>query len=192
MPNAERPAPLSDGLMPDDARTPGFALLTARLRLRPLAEDDAPFIVALLNEPSFLRYIGDRKVRTLEDAGAYVRNGPQASYARHGFGLLLVVRREDEAPIGMCGLLKRDALDDADLGFAFLPAAWGQGFASEAAAAVLAHGRTALGLRRVAAIVQPDNDASLRVLARIGFAFERLMRMPGEEKDIQLHTLTLS
>lgn len=177
--------------MPDDARTPGFALRTTRLQLRPLAEDDAPFIVALLNEPSFLRYIGDRKVRTLEEAGAYVRNGPQASYTQHGFGLLLVVRREDEAPIGMCGLLKRDALDDADLGFAFLPAAWGKGYASEAATAVLEHGREALGLRRVAAIVQPDNDASLRVLARLGFVFERMLRMPGADTDIQLHTLTL-
>lgn len=170
-----------------DARSPGFVLDTARLRLRPLTADDAPFLVALLNEPSFLQYIGDRHVRTLEDARGYVERGPQASYARYGHGLLLVLRREDDAPIGMCGLLKRDHLDDADLGYAFLPAAWGRGYASEAAAAVLAHGAAAFGLRRVAAIVQPGNAASLKVLARLGFVFHSTVRMPGEDQDIELH-----
>lgn len=177
--------------MPLDARSPEFELRTDRLRLRPLTGEDAPFIVALLNEPSFLRFIGDRGVRTLEDAATYVQKGPQASYAQHGFGLLLVLRREDEAPIGMCGLLKREVLDDVDLGFAFLPSSWGKGYASEAAGAVLAHGREAFGLRRVAAIVQPDNAASLRVLDRLGFAFDRMVRMPGEDRDIQLMTVAL-
>lgn len=159
---------------------------TQRLTLRRLAEDDADFILGLLNEPSFLQYIGDRGVRTPEDARAYIRNGPMASYARHGFGLLLVVRQEDGAPIGMCGLLKRDALDDVDVGFAFLPAHWSKGYAAEAAAAVLAHGRTTLALTRVVAITQADNLGSIRVLEKLGFTFERMIRMPGEMVEIQL------
>lgn len=165
---------------------------TARLTLRRLTEDDAEFILGLLNEPSFLQFIGDRGVRTVEDARAYIQKGPVASYERHGFGLLLVTRNQDGAPIGMCGLLKRDALDDVDVGFAFRPAYWSQGYAFEAASAVIAHGNTALGLRRVAAITQPDNAGSIRVLEKLGLRFERMVTMPGETTEIQFYVRELS
>jgi [ribosomal protein S5]-alanine N-acetyltransferase len=161
-------------------------LETARLVLRRLTEDDAEFILQLLNEPSFLRFIGDRGVRTLDDARAYVRNGPMASYAQFGFGLLLVSRKEDGAPIGICGLLKRDTLEDADVGFAFLPPHWSKGYAVESAMAVLVHGHAAFDLRRVVAIVQPDNLGSIRVLEKLGLRFERMIRMTADGPDIML------
>ena len=160
-------------------------LTTLRLILRDIGPDDAAFIVALLNDPSFLRNIGDRGVRTLEDARAYIRNGPAASYARHGFGLWLVCLK-DGTSIGMCGLLKREVLDDVDIGFAFLPAFQGKGYGSESAAAVLAHARDGLKLRRVVAIVNADNEASARLLERLGLSFERLVQPYPEEPPLRL------
>lgn len=122
---------------------------TARLRLEPLAGRDAEFIHGLLNQPSFLRYIGDRGVHTLEDAQRYIREGPVECYERYGFGLLRVGLKPDGTPIGMCGVLKRDALPDPDLGFSFLPAYWSQGYALEAARAVMRHAREVVRLGRV-------------------------------------------
>lgn len=157
-----------------------------RLTLRPFKLDDAPFILELLNDPDWLRYIGDRGVRTLDDARAYLQNGPLASYARHGFGLLMVELKDGAIPIGMCGLIKRAELDDVDLGFAFLPEFRGKGYASEAGAAVMAHARDSLGLKRVVAITTQDNAGSIKVLRKLGFRFERLIAWPGEELELNL------
>ena len=148
-------------------------LQTERLNLRELTLDDAPFILTLLNEPSFLRFIGDKKVRTLEAARQYLLNGPMASYAHQGFGLNLVELNDSHTPIGICGLLKREELPDPDIGFAFLPDFWGKGFAYEAAVAVMNDARERLKLNRVLAIVNPDNDASIKLLERLGMKFER-------------------
>lgn len=164
-----------------------FVLETDRLTLRPLSEADAEFILGLLNEPSFLQFIGDRGVRTLEDARAYIRHGPLASYATFGFGLLLVVRKADQVSIGICGLLKREGLPDVDVGFAFLPAFWRQGYAMEAASAVMDHGKAAFGLTRIVAITQPDNPGSIRILEKLGLRFERMVRMSDESAEIQLY-----
>jgi ribosomal-protein-alanine N-acetyltransferase len=166
-------------------------LETERLRLRPLSFDDAPFIVELLNEPSFMRYIGDKGVRDRAGACAYLERGPLASYERHGFGLLAVERRDDGEPMGICGLLKREALEDVDLGFAFLPRHWSRGYAGEAARAVLAQARDELGIARVAAITSLDNEASIRLLARLDFRFERVMRLAAEQDDVKLFALEL-
>src|SRR6476659_4648638 len=119
-------------------------LQTQRLILRQFTVADAEFILTLLNEPSFLRYIGDKKVRNLDDARQYILNGPVASYERNGFGLYLVEVKDQHTPIGMCGLLKRDELPDPDIGFAFLPAFWKKGFAFEAATAVMREARERL------------------------------------------------
>jgi ribosomal-protein-alanine N-acetyltransferase len=127
-------------------------LFTERLELREFSAADADFVLRLLNEPSFLRYIGDRGVRTSEDARRYIADGPVAGYARHGHGLLRVLRKSDGAGIGMCGVLKRDTLPDPDIGFSFLPQYWSQGYALEAARAVMAHARGVLGLERILAI----------------------------------------
>jgi RimJ/RimL family protein N-acetyltransferase len=151
-----------------------IVLETERLILRHFNTDDAPFILTLLNEPAFLRYIGDKKVRTLDDARQYILNGPRASYERHGFGLCQVELKHAHAPIGMCGLLKRDELPDPDIGFAFLPDYRNKGFAFEAAAAVLKDARERLKLNRILAIVNPDNDASIKLLQKLGFTFERV------------------
>jgi RimJ/RimL family protein N-acetyltransferase len=155
---------------------------TARLVLRELGPDDAAFIVALLNDPDWLRNIGDRKVRTEEDARAYMAAGPAAMIEQHGFGLWAVALVGDPAPIGMCGLIRRATLDDVDLGFAFLPAFRGQGYAAEAAAAAVDVARRRFGLARLVGIVSPDNVASIRLLEKLGMRYERSLELvPGDE-----------
>ena len=159
---------------------------TKRLVLRRLSPDDAEFIVELLNQPSFLRYIGDKEVRNNTDAVRYIQNGPVASYEQLGFGLYLVELKDTGVPIGMCGLLKRDSLPDVDVGFAFLPSYWSQGYAFESAAAVMTYGREALGLRRIVAITSIDNDASIRLLEKLGLRFERLIKLSADQSQVRL------
>ena len=161
-------------------------LETERLVLRRLSAADAEFILELLNQPSFLQYIGDKGVRNTEDAVRYIQTGPQASYERFGFGLYLVELKDSEVPIGMCGLLKRETLPDVDVGFAFLPAYWSQGYAFEAAAAVMNYGRAALGLRRIVAITTLDNAASIKLLEKIGLRFERLIKLAEDQPEVRL------
>lgn len=171
--------------------TPGLVQFeTPRLRLRRLVDDHAPFILALLNEPSWLRYIGDRGVHSLEDARRYITDGPQKMYEQHGFGLWLVERKHDGAPLGLCGLLKRDTLPDADIGFALSPPFWSDGYAYEAAAATLGYGREVLGLDRVVAITKPDNVASARLLERLGLRDEGFVRLRGSDEDLRLFGTT--
>lgn len=161
-------------------------LETDRLILRRFTVGDAQFILALLNEPSFLRYIGDKNVRNLEDARQYILSGPIASYEKNGFGLYLVELKESTTPIGMCGLLKREELPDPDIGFAFLPAVWGKGFASEAAAAVLKDAHQKLRLERILAITSLDNDTSIKLLERLGFTFQRAIKMLLTGEQVKL------
>lgn len=163
-------------------------LETDRLILCQFSTDDAAFILELLNENSFIRFIRDSGVRTLADAAEYIVNGPLASYERHGFGLYLTKLKAGDVPIGMCGLIKRDSLDDVDLGFAFLPWYWSQGYATEAASAVLAYGRTVLGLQRIVAITAPDNHGSINVLKKIGLRFDKLITLPDDGGDSLLFT----
>lgn len=165
-------------------------LHTERLVIRPFTEQqDAAFIVELLNDADWLRFIGDKQVHTLADACRYLRDGPLAMIERRGFGLCCVERRNDGQALGMCGLLKRDGLDDVELGFAFVPAARGQGYAREAATAVLGHGFGALGLRRIVAITDPDNAASARVLEAVGLRFERLVQLAAGGQPVRLFAL---
>jgi len=161
-------------------------LETERLSLRELTVDDAEFIMTLLNEPSFLRYIGDKKVRNLDDARQYILNGPVGSYERHGFGLNCVELRESHTPIGMCGLLKRDELPDPDIGFALLPDFWSKGFAFEAAQAVLKDARERLQLQRILAITSLDNEASINLLQRLGFSFDEVVQMAPDREPLRL------
>jgi RimJ/RimL family protein N-acetyltransferase len=161
-------------------------LETERLSLRRLSADDAEFIFELVNQPSFIKNIGDRGVRTKADAVAYIQNGPVASYERFGFGLNLVELKESGTAIGICGLLKRDSLPDVDIGFAFLPEFWSRGYAVESAAAIMDHGRSVLGLGRIVAITAPENLGSIKVLEKIGFKFERMMRLSEGQPEIKL------
>lgn len=137
--------------------------------IRLLREADAEFILTLLNDPDFVRNIADRGVRTAHDARRYIREGPLESYTRHGFGLYLIALKEDDVPIGICGLLRRAELDDVDVGYALLPGFRGRGYAYEAAAAMLEHAR-ALRLGRLLAIVSPHNEGSIRILTALGFS----------------------
>jgi ribosomal-protein-alanine N-acetyltransferase len=163
---------------------------TPRLRLRHLNGEDAAFVLELLNEPDFIRNIGDREVRTLDDARRYIQLGPVASYSQHGFGLFLVELRDCGVPIGICGLLKRDYLADVDVGFALRESFRGKGYAFEAASAVLHLGQQVLGLSRIVAITSPDNHASMSLLRRLGLEFERTIRIPDQSRDTQLFTPT--
>ena len=139
------------------------------------------FILKLLNTPQWLQYIGDRGVRNADDARKYILNGPVTSYTRFGFGLYLVVLKNENAPIGICGLLKRETLQDVDLGCALLPEFVGKGYAYESASAVLQYGRTVLGLKRIVAITTPSNGTSKSLLTRLGFAFEKNVKQNNEE-----------
>ena len=161
-------------------------LESERLVLREFHLDDAEFVLRLLNEAAFLRFIGDKGVRTLTDARDYLLKGPMESYRRFGFGLYLTSLREDGAPIGMCGLVKREGLADVDVGFALRSRYWSRGYAVEAAAAVLDYGKRTLNLGRIVAIANPDNHASIAVLERIGLKFERMIRLSSDAPELKL------
>jgi [ribosomal protein S5]-alanine N-acetyltransferase len=152
---------------------------TPRLRLSPLSADDAAFILELLNEPAFLRDIGDKQVRSLEDARAYIETGPRTSYRDHGFGLLRVELQTSGELIGICGLLKRDFLEHPDLGYAVIERHWSKGYAFEAATAVMRYAADELKLNTVLAITAPENPTSIRVLEKLGFRFTRIANFPG-------------
>jgi RimJ/RimL family protein N-acetyltransferase len=167
-----------------------IVLQTERLRLRHMAPADAAFMLGLLNDPAWHRFIGDRGIRTLEGARDYILAGPMAMVALFGFGFYIVERRADDCPLGVCGLAQRDFLDDVDIGYAFLPQFGGQGYAFEAAQGVLGHAR-ALGLTRIVATVRPDNAASIRLLEKLGLCFERTMQAPDSARELQLFAMAL-
>ena len=170
---------------------PGLPIETSRLRLDRLAEADAPFLLELTNDPDWLRYIGDRGVRDLASAVRYVAEGPQASYRRHGFGLYRVDRRTDGASMGICGLVRREGLDHPDLGFAFLPAYRGAGYAHEAALAVLRHAAEDLGLTRLLAVTLADNFASIALLERLGFRCDGDVALSEDDETLRLYARDL-
>lgn len=159
---------------------------TERLLLRKLRaerEDHTAFILELVNEPGWLKNIGDRGVRNLDDARRYIENGPAASYQKFGFGLWLIERKDGSVPIGMCGLIKRDTLEHVDIGFALLGRHGGHGYAHEAAAAVMSYGWNVVGLQRIVAITAPENPSSIRLLGKLGFRFDRMLAIPGYAEE---------
>jgi RimJ/RimL family protein N-acetyltransferase len=170
---------------------PEVVAVTPRLRLRWLDAGDAAFVLELLNDPDWIRNIGPRDVHTLEAAARYIEERFQPGYRRHGFGLNLVEARHGGEALGLCGLIKRDTLDDLDLGFAFLPRHRGHGYALEAAQAVMRQA-AALGVSRVVAIVLPGNAASLRLLGRLGFRYERNVRLAADDDELELHAVAVT
>jgi len=164
-------------------------LETERLILRQASYDDAAFILALLNEPSFIRNIGDRGVRTLIDAQNYISNRLIGSYEKYGFGMYLVVPKETSKPAGICGLIKRDGLDDVDIGYAFLQQHWSKGYATESALAVKSYAKNTVGLKRLVAITDPANQGSKRVLEKIGLKFEKMIRLSEDDIELRLYAL---
>jgi RimJ/RimL family protein N-acetyltransferase len=180
---------LANGEMPPMClvRNPRARVLeTDRLTLRRFSTDDGPFMLELLNDSFFIRFVGDRGVRTVEAAREYLAQGPIDSYGRHGYGLYLVELKDGRIPIGMCGLLKRDFLSDPDIGFAFLPAFWSNGYAFEAASAVMTHARNELNLQRVVAVVSPGNERSVKLLLKLGMTAGGTIKWPDGGAEVEV------
>ena len=165
---------------------PDVVLETERLRLRKLAKDDAAFILELVNDPDWLRHIGDRGVRSLKDASEFIAEGPLASYSSYGYGLWLVELKESSIPIGLCGVLKRKHLEHPDLGYALLPQFRGQGFAIESCRGVLSYARLKLAMSQVLAIVSPANARSIGLLEKLSFVRAGTATMPGQSEEVLL------
>ena len=164
-------------------------LETRRLALRRLVPEDAAFYYDLVTDPAWVRFIGDKNLGSVEAARKSLVDGPIAAYARTGLGLLRVDRKSDGAALGICGLIKRDTLEDVDLGFAFLPQYRGLGFAAEAARASMAHARDDLRMKRLVAIAAPDNTDSLKLLTRLGMKHEKTYSVPGETRLTALYSI---
>lgn len=164
-------------------------LETPRLTLRRATVEDHAFIFALVNDPDWLRFISDKGVKSEADARDYIQKALLAMYDRLGFGLYLVERKSDGAAVGLCGLIKRDSLEDVDLGFAFLPQFRAQGYARESSAAVLDYGNKILGLKRIVAITMPENESSIRLLEKLGFKYEKMVKAPTPGPDDKLFAI---
>ena len=163
-------------------------LETERLTLRRLTTDDAAFIFRLVNEPYWLRFIGEKGVKTLDDARNYILTGPMASYEQFGFGIYLAELKGSGRPIGICGFVTRDTLEHPDIGFALLPEFWGQGYAYESAAAVMAFGKDVLGLDRILAVTNPDNYSSIRVLEKLGLRADGNVTLSDDGPELRVFT----
>jgi ribosomal-protein-alanine N-acetyltransferase len=177
---------------PGAGRAPGTKVgETPRLVLRRFTLDDAEFVRELVNEPGWLRFIGDRNVHTPEQACAYIEKRLLGPYARLGFGFYRVELKRDGTPVGLCGLVRRDGLDDVDLGFGLLERCAGLGYAREAAVEVVRQAREELALTRLVAITLPDNQRSIALLEKLGMRLERTLRLPGEQADLSLYGMGL-
>ncbi len=165
-------------------------LETERLRLRPMNARDAAFLREVLNEPAFIRNIGDRGVRTVEQAVIYLRERILAQYESYGFGMLLVELKESAQPVGICGLIKRDNLEDIDVGFSLLERFWSRGYAAEAATTVVNEAMGVRQLSRLVAIVAPHNAASVRLLEKLGFQLEKKIRLTPDDDDLLLFAIS--
>lgn len=159
---------------------------TNRLILRKFILDDAGFVLELLNSPSWLKYIGDRNVKNLEDAKNYISDKLISSYIKNGFGLYEIILKKDNIPVGMCGLIKRDTLENIDLGFALSPVFTGNGYAFEAAFATLNYAKTVLKLERIIAITTTENKNSIKLLEKLKFVFEKMVLLSNEEEELML------
>ena len=164
---------------------------TERLLIRRFSLNDAPFVVELVNMPSWLEFIGDRGVRTVDDAEIYMLNNHLKSYEQFGFGPYAVELKDSHTLVGLCGLHRRPNLDDIDIGFAFLPDYAGKGYGYEAATAVIAHARNVLGLTRITGITAPSNVNSIRLLEKLGLRFEKRIVFRGDGKESLLFGMPL-
>ena len=168
-----------------------FGIDTQRLQLRQLTLADASLMLAVWNDPAFIRFVGDRGIRTLDDAREAMSAGALKLYKDYGYGPYGVVLRGKGTPIGICGLFRREDLDEPDIGFAILPGYCGNGYAYEASVAVLQYAREELGIPRITAIVSPDNKASVGLIRKLGLRFERMHRMAGDEEDVAIYGIRL-
>ena len=159
-----------------------YILETERLRLREFTVDDTKFIIELLNNPGWMKFIGDKNVRTEDEAALYLQNGPLKSYEQNGFGRSMVETKNNQAAIGMCGIIKRGNMENPDIGFAFLPRFYGKGYAFEIASATLSYAIQELGIPKVAAITLPGNLRSIMLLEKMGFKFIKPINSDNNEE----------
>lgn len=169
-----------------------FGIETERLRLSRLTLDDADLMLAIWNDPAFIRYVGDRRIRTVDEARAALEEGAFRLYAEHGVGPYRVSLKSNGTAVGICGLFRRDGLEDTDIGFSTLPQYCGRGYGFEAARAVVEHARVDAGLTRLTALVSPENVASMRLIEKLGMLFEKMIRIPGEAADVRLYAMALT
>jgi RimJ/RimL family protein N-acetyltransferase len=174
------PALKNDALM-------NYILETERLALKEFTLNDTDFIIRLLNSPGWLEYIGDRNVKTTQDANAYLENGPLKSYRENGFGLCMVETINERKPVGMCGIIKRDTLPNPDIGFAFLQEYISKGYGFEIAAATLAYAKNELKLPKISAITVPSNERSIKLLEKLGFQFISKTKNLSTEEELLLY-----
>jgi RimJ/RimL family protein N-acetyltransferase len=153
---------------------------TARLTLTPLTLNHDAFIITLLNSPGWLRFIGDRKVKTADDAKAYITKIVNSTQFKYWVAKL----KDTGEPIGVITLIERDYLPHPDIGFAFLPAYAKMGYAFEGADAVMHGLALAMGLSRLLAITLRDNVGSIGLLKKLGFVFDREMERDGEVLEV--------
>jgi RimJ/RimL family protein N-acetyltransferase len=165
-------------------------LETERIQLCKITPNDVAFIFELLNTPTWLQYIGDKGIKTLADARDYIITGPMASYNKYGFGLWLVKLKQEQVPIGMCGLMQRDYLENVDIGFALLPQYTGKGYAYEAAKATLDYAKTNLNLKKIVAFTDIDNEHSISLLKKLGMSFEKMITIPTDSEELMLFSTT--
>jgi len=168
-----------------------FQLETERLSLRRLTLDDAELMLAVWNDPAFIRYVGDRGIRSIDEARVALEEGALKLFSDYGYGPFRVALITDDTPIGVCGLFRREGLDEPDIGFSILPEHWRKGYAHEAASAVVGHAMTDLRLGRLTAVVSPENVASVALIKKLGLQFERMHCLPGDDDDIAIYDIQL-
>lgn len=164
---------------------------TSRLKLRYMDSNDAEFILGLLNDPAFIRYIGDKQVRDLDAAKVYILEGPVASYQKFGYGLYMIELLESGTPIGICGLIKRDFLDHTDLGFALMPEYCANGYAFESSRASLKLAREQFQMTKIVAFTATDNHRSIQLLEKLGMLFDKCINLPDDDEQVNLYSCNL-
>jgi RimJ/RimL family protein N-acetyltransferase len=167
-------------------------LETVRLQLRWLTLDDAGLMLAIWNDPAFIRYVGDRAIRTIDEARAEMAKGAMQLYEKYGYGPYRVSLKESDTAIGICGLFRRDSLEEPDIGYGVLPEYCGKGYAYEASCAVMEYARADLGLTRLVAIISPDNNASIGLIRKLGLVFERMHKMHDDDDEVCIYSVQLS
>ena len=164
-----------------------FLFETERLTLRRLTLDDAELMLSVWNDPAFVRYVGDRGIRTVEQAVTALEEGAMKLYEEHGFGPYRLGLKPGDTAVGICGVFAREGMDEPDIGFSVLPQFVKLGYAYESAVAVVEHARNDLKLPRLTAIVSPENAASVGLIKKLGLQFEEMVRLPGDDEDLRVH-----
>ena len=161
-------------------------LETERLVLNEMTTDHAGFLYKLMNDPAWLQFIGDRNINSLEAAKDYITFKIKPSYERFGFGFYLTSLKEDDTPIGVCGLVKRPSMEHVDVGFAFMPDYRGKGYGYESASAIMDYAKSELAIDYIVAITDLDNVGSIKLLEKLGLKFEKVMQLDGDKKQCRL------